>query len=92
MEALKNKLAGMARYTTPTTKAKDRRSHLVEQFLERINNQERRDAGYKDVTPARIGVMVAHIKTDDLEAFYKQCSDYRGGFSKAFFGALKVKK
>lgn len=65
---------------------------MIEQFLGKINDEERRDAGYKDVTPARIGMMVSHIKTDDLEAFYKQCGEYKGGFSRAFFGALKVKK
>ena len=88
MQAIKFDLT---RYQKPTTKAKDKRAHLLEQFLARINTEERRTAGYKDVKPARLGMMLSHVDTDDLEAFYKQCATYKGAFSKAFFGALKVK-
>lgn len=91
MESLKSKF-NLTRYTTPTTKAGSRRAHLLEQYLSKINTKERELAGFKPVTPARLGMMVAHMSEDDLEAFYKQASQYKGGFSKAFFGALKTKK
>lgn len=92
MELLKTKLADLSRFTVPKTKATSRRAHLLEQYLARINTKERTDAGYKPVTPARLGKMVAHMDEDDLEAFYKSASEYNGGFSRAFFGALKIKK
>jgi len=91
MQALKTKLADLSRFTTPTTKATNRRAHLLEQYLQRINTKERELAGFKPVTPARLGAMVAHISTDDLDAFYKTCGEYKGGFSKCFFGSLKKK-
>ena len=31
------------------------------------------------------------VPTEDLYAFEKQCDSYKGPWSKAFFGALKVK-
>jgi len=82
----------MARFTTPTTKAGSRRAHLLEQYLNQINTPERERAGYKPFTPARLGALVAHMTTDDLDAFYKRASEYKGGFSRAFFGALKINK
>jgi hypothetical protein len=91
MEALKTKLADMSRYTKPTTKANSNRAHLIEQFLERLN-PGRKQAGYPELTPARLGKMVAHLSDDDLYFTFNTCSKYNGPFSKCFFGSLKVKK
>lgn len=90
MEAIKTKFAGMERFTKPTTKANSHRAELVEQFLTRLN-PSRVEAGYKALTPARLGMMLAHVQTDDLHAFYKSCEGYKGGFSRCFFGSLKKK-
>jgi hypothetical protein len=91
METIKSKLS-MERFNAPTTKAMDRRAHLLEQFLGRINTKEREQSGFQAITPARLGTMVAHVDTDDLEAFYKKCCNYTNGpFSKCFFGSLKAK-
>ena len=92
MEAIKTKFGDMSRFTTPTTGATSRRAYLLEQFLTGINTAQRVVDGYKPVTPARMGTMLAHMKDDDLYFFLRKCQAYKGPFSKCFFGSLKTKK
>lgn len=93
MESIKGKLQSIERYKRPTTKANSRRATIIEQILQKVNTEERAAAGFKKVTPARLGAMVAHLSTDELDAFYNEgVKHYKGPFSKYFFGALKVKK
>lgn len=86
---MKNKLS-MERYTKPTTKATSKRAHLLEQFLTKLN-PSRIEAGYTELKPARIGMMLAHLSDDDMYFFFRSCEQYKGGFSKCFFGSLKKK-
>lgn len=39
-----------------------------------------------------ISILMAKVPTEDLHPFFKQCINYKGGFSRAFFGALKIKR
>ena len=76
---------------TPTTKARNEREELLEQFVAEIN-REREGTNYKPVTFMAIKVKTAHLDLYDLKYFYRQCLLYKGGFSKCFFGALKTAK
>jgi hypothetical protein len=67
------------------------RADLIKQFLDRIN-PIRREGGFGEITPSRMGMLLSHIPTDELYAFYKMCDTYKGPFCKCFFGALKVKR
>lgn len=78
----------LARYNTPTTKANNQRAELVEKFLQRLN-PGREQAGFKPYTPARLGMMLAHIPTEDLYPFYRQCEQAKH-FSKFFHYKLRV--
>lgn len=89
MQALKDKL-NLERYTKPTTKATSKRAHLLEQFLDKLN-PSRMEAGFPELKPARIGMMLSHLSDDDIYFFFRNCEQYKGGFSKCFFGSLKKK-
>lgn len=67
--------------------ARSERAEFVGKFTDRLN-QDR--GGYKKLTYARIGKVLAHIPTQDLYAFWKKCDEAKI-FGKVFWGALKVK-
>lgn len=72
------------------TKIVNERQDLIKQFLDRING-ERIGTPYKQMTARGVAIKVAHIKTNELYSFYKKCEEYKGDFSKCFFGILRVK-
>ena len=39
-----------------------------------------------------IAYKLTNVPTDDLYAFNKKCEEYKGGYGKAFWGSLKIKK
>lgn len=82
------------KFNQKTTKHRDQRAELIEQFLVEIN-KEREGTKYKKLSYKVVLLKLKHIPDTDLYIFYKECLDgkqRRGSFSKVFFGALKVKK
>jgi hypothetical protein len=82
----------MAGYTVrpKTLKARNRREEIIEDCRERING-ERVGTTYKQLNYLAVRNKVAHLTMLDLEVFYKMCLASKSGFSKCFFGALKIK-
>ena len=84
------------KFNEKTTKHRDQRAELIQQFLDEINRERAEEGRFKPQTYKVILLKVKHItSTSDLYAFYKQCLDGKsryGSFSKVFWGALKVKK
>lgn len=72
----------------PNNRGSDR-GLLLDTILERVN-PGMVAAGYKPWSHARLSAKVAHIQTDELGAFVKDCSQASCGFSRAFFGRLKT--
>lgn len=67
------------------------RGELLDKFLEELN-PTREKSGYKKLTYSRISLLLAHIPTEDLHAFYQQCEKATIPFSAYFHWSLKVKK
>ena len=80
----------MTRFAVAKTRGSER-GELLDRFLERLN-PSRTASGFPPLSIKRMAFMLSHIPTDELHAFYRQCETYNGPFSKAFFGALKVRK
>lgn len=89
MQQLKEKLA-LRKIEKAAVGPKSERAFVIGLFLDHLN-PSRVSGGYKPLTAARVGMMVSHLSISDLYAFLKQCENYNGPFSKAFFGALKVR-
>ena len=66
------------------------RGMWLDKFLERLNPL-RQAQGYRPYTHARIAMMLAHIPTDDLPAFYSQCEKSDIPFGAYFHWAIKAK-
>jgi len=79
------------RYKVERSKITNSRQSIIQQFLERIN-KEREGTKFKQMTPRGVAMKLAHVQTSDLYGFYKTCENYKGDFSRCFFGALKVDK
>lgn len=77
----------VTKYQQPTTKATSERAEILEKFLNRLN-PGRVQAGYKPYTPARLGMMLAHVPTKDLYPFYRECESAQH-FSKLFHWKLR---
>lgn len=75
----------------PTTQL-NQRQDLIKMFVDKINAQ-REGTKYKPVTGKGIAMKLAHVKTQELYWFYRQCEENQGktGFSGAFYAKLKVK-
>lgn len=72
------------------TKITNERQELIKQFLDRIN-AERAGTKWKPLSARAVAIKVGHIPTSELYWFFKNCEQAKCGFSKAFFGSLKVK-
>lgn len=77
------------------TKVKSERADIIRQFMEEIN-KERIGTKWKPMTGRGIAIKVGHLKDNKtLYYFLSQCKRYKnegkGGFSKCFFGSLKIK-
>jgi len=78
----------------------ERREANIERFKKwMVNNKNKSSEDFKKskeylrpMRVARIAMMMSHIPTEDLHPFFKQCLAYKGGFSRAWWGALKVNK
>lgn len=89
------------KFNQKTTKHRNQRAELIEQFQVEINKERVEEDGrlkdkrYKKLSYVAVLKKVEHLKDPDLYIFYKDCMDgkqRRGSFSKVFFGALKVKR
>ena len=67
------------------------RGDMLDRFLERVN-QSREAAGYKPLSIKRLAMMLAHIPTEDLYAFYQMCEKSDLPFTAKFHYELKVRK
>ena len=65
------------------------RQLLVRDFLTAINS-ERSGTKYKPLSARAVAIKLSHLSEFDLRYFYKQCSEYKGEFSKCFWGCLKT--
>jgi len=65
------------------------RSDMLKKFLTRLN-YHRKEAGFKPLAPARLGMLMSYIKTSELEYFYKHCNEATH-FSKRFWYYVKGK-
>lgn len=66
------------------------RGDLLDRFLWRLN-PAREAAGYKPLTHGRLSYILQHIPTDELHGFLKECEHASCGFSRCFWGSLKMK-
>ncbi len=69
------------------------RQSVVKMFLDKLND-ERKNTKYKPLTGRAVAIKLSHLDLRDMYAFYKSCEVYErktGSFSRAFFGALKVR-
>lgn len=95
MEILTNGKLRLAEIKTePKSKATSKRAEAVEYFVAAING-DRLSRKMKPYPISYIAYRMAHMPTDDLYPFFKDCLRYekegKGSFSKAWFGQLKVK-
>lgn len=66
------------------------RGDFIDTFTAKLN-AERDGVKYKKLKKSFVAFKMSHIKTSELYFFLKQCEEYSGGFSKAFWGSLKTK-
>lgn len=81
--------------TAPKTGPTNERATILQEFLEILNRE--RKPPYKPLTPARLGMMLAPVKTKDLYTFLADCkyaasNKPSGAFSKYFFWSCNPKK
>lgn len=65
------------------------RGDILVNFLEKLN-PAREAGGYKPYTIERLAVLLAHVPTDDLYAFYKQCEQAGIPFGAYFHWAIRA--
>lgn len=66
------------------------RNERIKPFVERLN-QSRSEGGFKPLSARYVAIAMAHIETEDLDAFYKKL-DQSGSFSKLWWWYVKPKK
>jgi len=71
--------------------ANSERASLVQEFVETIN-VERKNTKWKPVTGRAIAIKTSHLSKHDLYYLLSICKSSKSGFSKCFFGSLKIKK
>lgn len=67
------------------------RGEMLDEFLARLN-PSREAKGYKPFSIKRLAMMLSHVPTEDLHAFYKQCDQAGIPFGAYFHWSLKPKK
>lgn len=84
----------MQRIKESKSKARSERDEKIENILSQINTQERRDAGYKDMTvPQMLGRVKQAFGSADKGVLYlleKKCGEF-DSFSKGFYYFTKKK-
>lgn len=79
----------MDRFKKKPEKVLSERGELIGMFLEKLNAD--RKPPYKPLKAARVGMMLSHLTTPNLRAFYREC-EYATHFGKHFFWCFKVAK
>lgn len=88
MQKIKNNLS---KFKVVKNNRGSQRGEMLDKFLERLNPPRIAD-GYKPLSHSRLSKLLAHIPTEDLHAFYKQCENSDMPFGAYFHWSLKVKK
>lgn len=71
------------------SKISNERQEILKEFLTILNSAVK--PPYKPMTPARLGMMLAPVKTKELYVFLADCK-YASNFSKYFWYSFKSKK
>ncbi len=71
-------------------KYKSERAELIDRFYQKLAEGYKAFTG-RELTFRYLGLRLAHVKTDELHAFYKKCCEARS-FPEYFWGRLKVVK
>ena len=79
----------MDRFKKKPEKVLSEGGELIGMFLEKLN--EDRKPPYKPLKAARVGMMLSHLTTPNLRAFYRECES-AGHFSKFYWWKFKVAK
>jgi len=82
------KMPSIERYQIKKTKLSERAT-IVKEFLTILNAA--RKPPFKPLTPARVAMLLAPIKTKDLYGFLAECKD-SSNFSKYFWWSCSPKK
>lgn len=90
LPTIKNFSADLSRFQVVENNRGSARGEMLDKFLEKLN-PSREAAGYKPYNHARLSVLLAHVPTDDLYSFYRQCETANIPFSAYFHWALKAK-
>lgn len=79
--------SGLGRFEVKKGNRGSRRGEMLDKFLDRLN-AARVGTKYKPLSIKRVAMMLAHVPTDDLYPFYKDCERAKT-FSAYFHWALK---
>jgi hypothetical protein len=71
------------------SKITNERQTVMKDFLDRLNSEVK--PPYKQMTPARLGMMLRFVSTSDLKIFYGECK-YAKNFSAYFWWCFKKVK
>lgn len=80
-------------YTIPTmsvSKARSYREEMITKFWDKLHGPYQEFTGRR-LTPRTVALKLGHVRTDELEFFYKKCCEARN-FSEWFWGRLKIKQ
>jgi len=93
-----NNLFAEIKYEAPKSKARGQRGLLIQDFVTELNKLTgtRYKVGkewrtVKEVKPSYVAFRLSHLTVADLFHFYSTCKGAKCGFSKAFYGSLKLK-
>ena len=87
MPNIKPATTNLSRFQVVKGNRGSQRAELIEKFLERVT-ATRQANGFRAISPARMGKMLAHIPTDQLYPFYRDCERARS-FTAYFHWSLK---
>ena len=99
MEILNDNKFTLFEMPTKKSKARGQRACLIEDFCTELNKEvgkkyKKGDKLFiiKKVTPSYISFRLSHLNISELFYFLSECKQYKQGFSKYFYGTLKVRK
>jgi hypothetical protein len=80
----------ISKYKVEKSTITNQRQEMIKRFLDKIN-ADRKGTKFKQMTARGVAMKLAYVKTSELYNFFKTCENYKGEFSKCFFGALRIK-
>ncbi len=67
------------------------RAEIVQEFVGRLNFERKDNKDFKPLSPGFVAFKISHLTIPELYEFYKTCCNSKSGFSKCWWGALKVR-